>query len=337
MGIDRANRAFFALVAVALIPYLALTLVGCGFLTVVGIRVADHGLGFATAGPGDLRPALVALGVVGVGTFLAVRALLQQLAATRRLGARVESLRKPAPPALADAASRLGLDPARIDFVDAEEPFSFAFGVSRPRIAVSRGLVDSTTPEQLDAVLVHERHHVRNLDPLKVVLARVLSAAYFFLPALRGLRDRYDAASELAADRRALGATGPGPIAGALFAAVRGPAWPELATAAALGGPELLEMRVAQLEAGAESPATPVSRASVAVTLFALAGLVAGLLASITSLGGPGAVMREAMGDGDMDMDMGGWRAVVGMWPWLVGALGVGAWAVVRHTRRPVP
>jgi hypothetical protein len=43
-----------------------------------------------------------------------------------------------------------------------------------------------------------------DLDPLKIVLARSLSAALFFLPAVDVLRARYMADCELAADRQAI-------------------------------------------------------------------------------------------------------------------------------------
>jgi hypothetical protein len=56
----------------------------------------------------------------------------------------------------------------------------------------------------------------------------------------------------LAADRRAVRACGRDPLVGALLKVVRGPAWGELQAAAALGGSELLDLRVAQLESGSE-------------------------------------------------------------------------------------
>jgi len=40
------------------------------------------------------------------------------------------------------------------------------------------------SPAELDAVLEHEHYHVRNRDPLKLVLARALPAAFFYLPVL---------------------------------------------------------------------------------------------------------------------------------------------------------
>ncbi|MBW3672283.1 MAG: hypothetical protein KY432_11505, partial [Acidobacteria bacterium] len=52
----------------------------------------------------------------------------------------------------------------------------------------------------------------------------------------------------------------------ALLKVVRGPAWPELSTAAAIGGDELLEVRIAQLESGRE-PRIPLSRWRLALSL----------------------------------------------------------------------
>src|SRR5206468_5920895 len=117
----------------------------------------------------------------------------------------------------------------------------------------------------------------------KVMLARALPAAFFYLPALGGLHRRYVAARELAADRRAVDRCGRRPLAGALFKVVRGPAWPELDMAAAIGGPELLDIRVTQLETGTEpTVARPTAFAlgASAVGVLALTGL---FVASVVS------------------------------------------------------
>lgn len=50
---------------------------------------------------------------------------------------------------------------------------------------------DTPLPAQTPGIPEHERHHVCNLDPLKVVLVQALSSAFFFLPALDSLRARY--------------------------------------------------------------------------------------------------------------------------------------------------
>jgi beta-lactamase regulating signal transducer with metallopeptidase domain len=157
-------------------------------------------------------------------------------------------------------------------------------------VAVSRGLLTQTSHDELDAVLEHERYHVHNLDPLKVVLARGLPAMFFYLPLLQDLHLRYLAGRELAADRRAVEACGRRPLAGALFKVVRGPAWPELSTAAAIGGPELLDLRVAQLERGAEPKLAPVTARGIALTALGIAALTASFAATIALSGGPSAV-----------------------------------------------
>lgn len=69
-------------------------------------------------------------------------------------------------------APRAGLA-GRVDFVEAAAPFSFAYGLTRPRVAVSGGLLGSAFEHELDAVLTHERHHVANRDPLEVRVAQL--------------------------------------------------------------------------------------------------------------------------------------------------------------------
>ena len=53
-------------------PYVLLALVGCGLLTIFGVRLADHGLGALTAERGDLRPAAALVLLLAVATGLAV-------------------------------------------------------------------------------------------------------------------------------------------------------------------------------------------------------------------------------------------------------------------------
>lgn len=333
--VDAADRSFLMFAGVVVAPYLLLFLLACGLLTIFAIRFADHGLGALTAGRGDLRPAAVLVLLLAVATALALLSLRDQVRATRRLAHRVRSLALPVPAFLADAAEKVGLA-GRVDLLDADEPFSFAHGLVGPRVAVSRALLDSAEPAELLAVLEHERYHVRRLDPLKVVIARAASSAYFFLPALRGLRRRYAAASELAADRRAMTRCGQGALAGALYRVVRGPDWDELSTAAAIGGPELLDVRVSQIESGEEPDPHEVSSGQRAATVVVLLGIVVTLAFTIVSLGGPTAMMREAMGsdassmDGDMDMGAADW--------WWVGVLALGgvvAWAATRRRKSP--
>jgi hypothetical protein len=121
---------------------------------------------------------------------------------------------------------------------------------------------------------------------------QALSAAFLFLPALDSLRVRYVAARELAADRRALTLCGRRLLAGARLKVVRGPDWSELEVGAAIGGPELLDVRVAQLETGRQPKLTTPSITRATISLLGAALFAATLLTSASSFGGPAAVQH---------------------------------------------
>ena len=316
MRLDAANRSFLALVALAVVPYLVLGTVACGALSLAAYRLATDGWS-AITDDGPLRRALPLLVIVATGTVLAVWSSLRQLMATRRLGRTVVANRMAPSAHATDAAARAGIN--RLDVIDSAEAYSFTYGVTRPRVAVSRGLVDATTSEELAAVMVHERHHVRNLDTIKVLVARALASSFFFLPALRHLRTRYLAARELAADRAAVRDAGPRPLAGALYKAVAGPPEALVGAAAALGGSGTLDARLTQLEQGKEPAYPPVSRAVVALTAIGLAATaVAGAVAATALEGGMTMAMDGADGGG---MGALGWASCAVGWAVVVGVV----------------
>jgi len=199
--LNTGNRAFLGIVLVAGGIFALFAATGCWVAGILVYRLA-------TAGPTSLTdsksfPALVLLVLLGATDGLAFRSLRSQTANTRRLLRWVREYTTPTPPALQAAAEAANLG-QRVVAVSSDDAFSFTFGVTRPRVAVSRGLLDSVGSDELAAVLCHERYHVANYDPLKVVLARVLPTALFYVPVLGELRGRYVAGRELAADRRAI-------------------------------------------------------------------------------------------------------------------------------------
>jgi len=288
--LDTANRNLLALAAAALVStiWLLCGAAGCVLLALIAYDVTRDGPG-ALIGDEALLPAAAFLALVGVGAALGLRSLARQAASSRRLARRLGDLELPVPEALGAAAARAGLT-GRMTFVDSPEAFSFAYSALTPRVAVSRGLYECASPGELDAVLEHERYHVRNLDPLKVLLARGLPATFFYLPVLHELHLRYLAGRELAADRRAVDACGTPSLAGALVKVVRGPTWPELSTAAAIGGPELLGLRIAQLERGTEPELGAVAAHRIALTVLGIVALTASFVATVALSGGPSAI-----------------------------------------------
>jgi Zn-dependent protease with chaperone function len=328
--LDTANRAFLTLVALALAPYLLLGVFGCGLLSYLAYRIAADGPGVLTA-DADLRPAAAFFAVVSAGTVLALRSLWQQHRATRRLAGHVRANQLRATPEVDAASQRAGLAGA-VDLVDSPEAWSFTYGLRGPRVAMSSQLAASASANELDAVLAHERYHVRNRDPLKVVVARALPSAFFFLPALGHLRKRYLTGRELAADRRAVDATGRRPLAAALYRVVAGPGWPELATAAAIGGDDLLDVRLTQLETGEEPAMTTIPRPVLAATAVGLVLLATALATTVVGVGGPGELM-DMDSNREIGVDIGGLEILGGMAcgaAWIVG----GALLYRRFARR---
>ncbi len=292
MKLNTANRSFAALLLLAAVPYVLVGFAGCALVGAVIYELYSDGWSAITAGSQDLRPALAFFGLLGVGTLFGAASIVAQLRASIRLSARVRALRLPTPPEVREAAAGAKVV-GRVDIVHSPEPFSFAYGFLSPRIAVSKGLLEALSPKELEAVMAHERYHVRTRDPAKVVLARAFPRAAFYLPALRHLRRRYVTGRELAADRRAIRAYGEATLAGALYKVVRGPEWPELAQAAAIGGPETLDARVEQLETGREPVVPRVSSTAKLITVLALAALAALLALSFAGLDDPFAFMRD--------------------------------------------
>jgi Zn-dependent protease with chaperone function len=274
MKLDTPNRSILALLGV---PYLLLGLLNGGLLSLVAHRLAGGGLSALDDGGLDLRPALAVFALVGAGLARAGWSLVRQIGASRRLTNQVRSLQLELPTHLGAAAARAGLA-GRVDLIAEGEALSFTYGLLAPRVALSHSLVRSLPADELTAVLEHEAYHVHNLDPLKIMLARAMAMAFFYLPALGPLRDRYALGRELVADRWALRSCSRRSLAGALYRIVPSSSWPQLAPSADLAGTEMLEVRLVQLERG-EAPALPkVSRCSLAVTALAVGVLCAAVL-----------------------------------------------------------
>jgi beta-lactamase regulating signal transducer with metallopeptidase domain len=97
----------------------------------------------------------------------------------------------------------------------------FCGGLLRPRIYLSRGLVELLTMEELEAVLRHERHHLTRHDPLRYFVADLFERLAAFFPALMTVSDRVRIRAELAADQAALRAASIDTLASALIKVMR--------------------------------------------------------------------------------------------------------------------
>lgn len=89
----------------------------------------------------------------------------------------------------------------KVDFVKDKSKLSFCYGLLQPRICLSTSLLRSLNTDELKAVLLHESYHVKNHDPLKIILGKAASLMFFFIPVLKDFQNFYAFSKEVAADK----------------------------------------------------------------------------------------------------------------------------------------
>jgi Zn-dependent protease with chaperone function len=99
----------------------------------------------------------------------------------------------------------------------------FAGGLLRPWVCIGEALHRALTPEELDAVVLHELAHLRAFDAVLLVAVRMLRAALWFVPGTGWLARAIAAGCERAADVDAVArGAQPAALASALVRAAQG-------------------------------------------------------------------------------------------------------------------
>lgn len=129
----------------------------------------------------------------------------------------------------------------RLYVTAARRPAAFCFGLLRPRVLITSGLVERLSADEQAAVVWHEAEHARSREPLRCLVARLAANTFFWIPLLRGLLDRFLLVKEIAADRRAVARTSKAALAGALYEVARGP------SLASVGAGDLAAARIDRL------------------------------------------------------------------------------------------
>lgn len=89
----------------------------------------------------------------------------------------------------------------KVDLIEDPRIFSFCFGIIKPRIALSTGLLRTVSNNELKAVLLHESQHLLRYDPLKMIVGQTISSMFFFVPIFKDIQNYYLFSREIAADR----------------------------------------------------------------------------------------------------------------------------------------
>ena len=223
----------------------------------------------------DVVAALVLI-LASCGISLGLATLFRQLAATAMLIRRLVSQKVAEPRSVAFAASGLELD-GKIDVVADGRPFSFCYWFLRPRICLSTALVDRLDIDELRAVLLHERYHLRQRDPLRLVIARYFAAGLYVVPVVDELVGFFTLQKEIAADQAAVRANGVEALASALDKLLPDADDVSLGLLVPVSSLSVTEARIDQLVAGRQVSLalSPLSVALSGGALLAAAVLVA--------------------------------------------------------------
>lgn len=81
---------------------------------------------------------------------------------------------------------------------------AFTSGLWKPKIYLSTGVSSYLTAKEIQAVILHEAHHVIKKAPLMLFVLRILCTLNFFLPVNRSLLNLYSSACEKEADDAAV-------------------------------------------------------------------------------------------------------------------------------------
>jgi hypothetical protein len=81
---------------------------------------------------------------------------------------------------------------------------ALTMGIFRPKIIVSTGLLHLFSDRETKAILLHEWHHSRNYDPLKVFISSLIVDGMGYIPIIKAAAHYYKTWKELLADQFAI-------------------------------------------------------------------------------------------------------------------------------------
>lgn len=260
---NRADRVFAIM--------LGLALASSAILLALLLTLAPRVEQLAARGAEDTADVVAALVLLLAvcGISLGLVTLFRQLVATAVLIRRLVAQKVVLPSSVALAASGLDLD-GRIDVVADERPFSFCYWFARPRICLSTALVERLDPDELRAVLYHERYHLRQRDPLRQIVARYFAAGLYVVPVVDELLSFHTLQKEIDADQEAVRASGDvRSLASALYKLLPDADDVSLGLLVPVSSLSVTEARIDQLVAG-RPVAIGLSRVSVVLSAGAL-------------------------------------------------------------------
>lgn len=87
--------------------------------------------------------------------------------------------------------------------LEEDQAVVFCYGIFHPNICISSGILKQMSNVEIQAVLLHEKQHILNYEPAKLMILKICEKIFFFFPGFKILSHQYIVYSELAADELA--------------------------------------------------------------------------------------------------------------------------------------
>jgi bla regulator protein BlaR1 len=88
--------------------------------------------------------------------------------------------------------------------INSVRPFAFCFGIIKPKIYVSKKLIQILSKRELRSVILHEKYHIQKHDTLTLLIATVFESLTPHLPLVKDIIRNYKIERELMADKSAI-------------------------------------------------------------------------------------------------------------------------------------
>lgn len=172
-------------------------------------------------------------------------------------------------------AGLYGFNAAELSIIRSPDPVAMTIGLVNPRVVLSTGLIGMLDPNELDAVMAHERCHLQRRDPKALFFLSLMRKVFWYVPLMKWLHEKYALAIEIMADRAAMSSTsGISDLGGALLKLARVGRRPAVAISNASFAETSINLRIRMILEPHYEPAFRLP-----VTRFVLSMLAAMLLA----------------------------------------------------------
>lgn len=132
--------------------------------------------------------------------------------------------------------------------VNEDRLFAFCHGIRHPKIYLSSRLLSMISANELEAILLHEKHHLEHKDALILLVAELAQSLFPFFPILSDLIRNYRTERELSADHEVIQRMGDSvSLVSILKKLLAADPIPQFALAPALADHETLEVRIKTL------------------------------------------------------------------------------------------